>query len=409
MFDAIRWPGMKSAVISLDFKSSREPEEAFNALLDPAWGVEYRSSERSFLFPHGHEVVFRSEKAINSIRGPRLKTLVMDEAAYQKYSSFLAAIGCGMASENFRLYLPTTPKRESQWVREVEETWGKQSGSRIVRLRTMDNPFRNQAFIEWIRRNTPADVVEQELEGKVVPPQHAVYNVFRRSETDGAPANVRPEPEIGAVDITREFTEREFGVEANLLIGWDFGHEAVVICRVYRESFEVRDFTGRRQVEKVETLYVVGEEVDDGRTTTAHHARRVAQRWGTSAVVITDAMGAHDRAIQGQNTAAIKLLKEAGFLRVIPVADADPAIKQRLETVNVFICDGAGRRRLFLVPGKCPRLLDTMENHEMGPDGKPKKDGKEHVGDALGYLVYKCFPIGSGMPADFKRGFGARS
>ncbi len=395
--DAIRWPGRKSAIISLDFKASRDPEEAFRALLAPHWGVQENRTDRAWLFPNGHVVVFRSEEAINSVRGPSLKTILLDEAAYYQASSYLTAVGCGMASKDFRLLVATTPKRESEWVRKVDAEWDKKPGSCIYRLRTEDNPRRNKVLLERIKDDTPADMYAQEFEGRVVPPEAAVYGLFKRDR------HLQPLPKTG--DFTRKFSSREFGVATEYLMGWDFGKEAVVVAKVFRGTREVWD--DRRHVSHVpvEYLWIVGEAYSD-RTTTEHHARMVAERWGTSACVVTDAMGAHDRVEgRGAGTAAITLLREAGFVRVDPVAPRNPDVLQRVRTVNRLLLNGNQETRLFIVPDACPKLVDALENQEM-KHGKPDKDGKhEHILDALGYLVYAAMPVRGALPETFTRPF----
>src|SRR5262249_54691255 len=80
--DAIRWPGRDSLVISLDYKASREPEEAFRAKLDPRWGVVEKKTDREFHFPHGHVVKFRSAENIKSARGPSTKRVHIDEGGF---------------------------------------------------------------------------------------------------------------------------------------------------------------------------------------------------------------------------------------------------------------------------------------------------------------------------------------
>ncbi len=395
--DAIRWPGRKSAIISLDFKASRDPEDAFRALLAPHWEVKENRTDRAYTFPNGHVVVFRSEEAINSVRGPSLKTILLDEAAYYQASSYLTAVGCGMASEDFRLLIATTPKRESEWIRKVDAEWDKKPGSMIYRLRTEDNPRRNKVLLDRIKDDTPADMYAQEFEGRVVSPADAVYGLFRRDR------HLQPIPKTG--DFTRKFTAREFGVAAEYLMGWDFGKEAVIIAKVFRGTKEITDDRGRVSHVPVEYLWIVGEEYND-RTTTEHHARAVADKWGTSACVVTDAMGAHDRVEgRGAGTAAITLLREAGFLRVDPVAARNPDVLQRVRTVNRLLLNVEQETRLFIVPGACPRLVDALENQEM-KHGKPEKEGRhEHILDALGYLVYAAMPVRGALPETFIRPF----
>jgi hypothetical protein len=413
--DALRFPGMDSFVISLDFKASREPEETFRSLLDPAWGVKWRESDRAFIYPHGHRVLFRSAENISSCRGPSTKTVLLDEASRMSEDVFIAAVGGGAASVRFKLLIATTPLRESEWIRKVDAEWEGQPGSCVRRLKTVLNPRRNKRLLEHIKNNTPADLYRQEFEGLVVPPQNAVYaQLFNRALHLRSPGQLPEAAQLGdvgpCVDFTRAWTQREYGVEADFVGGWDFGKEAMVLGKVYREWRIV--YVNRRKVRRyTERLWILGEAVDLN-TTTDHHARLVVDKFGRSIAVVTDAMGARDKS-DGRGLAdsvAIDTLKEHGFASVEPVGKANPDVKHRVRTVNRALRSAldsdawpateqwpSGEVRLFIAPDTCPQLIDALESQKM-VNGKPEKDGKhEHVLDALGYLVCAVLPIDVGI------------
>lgn len=455
-FDAIRWPGRETYIISLDYKASREPQEAFGALLPPDWGVEWIATDRWYLFPNSHRVIFRSEENIKSIRGGAPKALLVDEAAYMAYASYIAAIGRGVASKDFRLYLTTTPKRETEWIREVNETWGKDGQSKIFRLRSDDNPRANKPYLAWLRGNLPADIVSQELDGKITPPLNAAYAaLFRRGLHIRPPGNL-PDPvrfllernEQGRVrdprDFTAEYCRREYDAEADFLAGWDLQKEAAVIAQLYRDT-RIETIKGRRRRVVTLRLWIVGVEVNL-HSTTDQHARTVTKKWGRRIALITDAMGQHPRA-GGRGTeerSGHEILRQHGFAYVGPVAKANPPVDNRQRTLSralrsgleVFAPNGenvwryrdddgheleGGEVLVFIAPAGtvvevqrpngatakvitdgCQLLVDALENQKM-KHGKPEKDGKyEHVNDALGYLVYSVLPIENGPVEGFE-------
>lgn len=403
--DWIRSPGRRFGIVSLNFKSSRDPEEALKALLAPWWRVEHNKTDRTYSLPTGATIVFRSEEAIESLRGPSLKKILLDEAAYMAESAFTTAVGCGAAAQGFRILLATTPKRENPWIRQVDVDWGavpvdaagrvlrsKSGGARVYRLRTEENPRRNRKLLDELRESMPADVYAQEFEGKMVPPQDLVYCVFDRRK------NVRELPDLG--DYTKEFTRREFGVAAPYLIGWDFGVEAALISKVYRGPQTIVTDDGPRIVQ-VETLWAIDELVSE-RTTTENHALHVIERWGRNAVVVTDAIGAHANASgRGLAPAAVRILQEAGFAHVTVHGPGNPDVGVRVRTVNRLIDSPKFGARFFVRKDRCRQLVSVLENQRMGPGGKPIKDGTEHIVDAFGYLCLRAFPIRSEMPAGF--------
>jgi hypothetical protein len=434
--DALRYPGRKSAIISLNYKASRDPERTFRSLLDPRWGVRRNKTDREYIFPNGHVVVFLSVEAIDTARGPSLKTILMDEASRASHEDFVTAIGCGAASKDFRIYLATTPKRESVWCREVDATWGRTvPDSKIIRLETRRNPRRNLKLLKAIEESLPADLVDQEFRGVILPPENAAYaDLFRR------PLHVRkagdlPEPiqfrlDRGpsgkplVVDYTAQWVWENFRVkDAEYVAGWDFGKEAVVAAKIYRDTRSIYDAKGRRRLIHRDRLWIV-EEFVNFNTTTEHHAAAVIKRRGKRIFVVHDAMGAHERSDgRGQDGASADSLERAGFIGVEAVGTRNPGVRHRVKTVNhallaapptssedAWLIDEwpgeaewpAGEVTLFVDPS-CKKLIDALENQKM-INGKPEKDEKhEHVADALGYLVCAVLPIEPDLPAGMQR------
>lgn len=419
LLDAIRSPGRKFAIVSLDFKASRDPEEALVGLLANApWYDERRDhnkTDRCYTLPHGAKIVFRSVEAINSVRGPSLKRILLDESAYMPHEAFVTAVGCGVAAKDFKLYLATTPKRENEWIRDVDRKWGKRKACRIHRLVSEENPRRNRELLAELIAQIPADLYDQEFKGKIVRPQDAVYYLY--------------DPELHLRDLklevprwqdcTRAFTLREFSVECDYVAGWDFGFEATVVGKIFRRSFDLTDDFGRNTRLYAEALQIVGEEVSD-RVTTDHQAVRVRERFGTSIAIITDAMGAYDNSMGGKVASPKQLtLEEAGFAYVRPVATKNPDVDQRVLGVNRLLLNGKNETHLFVVPGAAPKLEAALENQRRGPNGKPitgrrgktnaaTGPGYEHPLDGLGYLCWMAFPLQGTLPPGFSRPFARK-
>ena len=429
--DALIWPGRDSFVVSLDFKASREPEETFRALIAPWWRVDEEKADRTWRFPHGHRVMFRSAENINSCLGPNTKTIVLEEASRMKETVYQAALGNGAASEGFRLLLPTTPKRETEWIRRVDRTWNNEAGSRIVRLKTYSNPFADRQYLERVKAELPADLYEQEFEGKLVPPQDAVYaHLFNRALhirrpgklPDSATFRLKSKP----IDVTRAWTQRTCGVAADLIAGWDFLREATVIGRIYRDGVEIEQNRRRKMAWRYRLW--VSAAVTGRNTTTDHHARKVADMFGTSIAIWTDAMGQHAGASGrgGDEPAGITVLREAGFAFVEPVASRNPRIEDRVRTVCRALRDArksdewpdtaewpGGEVRLFIAPDSpatpTADLTEALEGQRM-KHGKPEKDDKfEHVLDALGYLTCAVLPLDDVHADGFEYPFAAEN
>lgn len=420
--DAARFPGCESFVLSQDFKASNEIEESFSALLPGEWGVRRLLSAREFHFPHGHVVKFRSAENADSCRGPSTKSVLMDEAALMQHKAFVALVGGGAASQAFRLYITTTPKRECEWVTRIYREWDQNGDTpsprrRVFHLVTDENPRRNAALLEEIARDTPADIFEQEFRGKLVPPENAAYGRLfdrgthiRRQGTlpDSARFRLRRQPGLpDCWDYTRKWCQARGHEPADYVGGWDFVREACVWGKIYRDARNVTDHRGRVATVYRDRLWICGAAVNP-HTTTDQHAEAVKDAIGTSVGWFTDAMGAYDRSSgrgDVDDAAAITILREHGFAFVEPVAKRNPPVEFRHRTVcralrSCFRSEEwpDGEARLFIEPKCAPEVIDALENQAM-KDGKPAKDGKhEHVMDALGYLVFAVMPIEESQP-----------
>ena len=101
----------------------------------------------------------------------------------------------------------------------------------------------------------------------------------------------------------------------------------------------------------------------------------------------------------GQNTSSknasesdLTILRQAGF--AVNVEPSNPAVKDRINSVNALICNSEGKRRLKVNTHLCPHLTEGLEQQVYGISGQPDKTaGVDHVNDAAGYPLVKLYPI----------------
>ena len=107
--------------------------------------------------------------------------------------------------------------------------------------------------------------------------------------------------------------------------------------------------------------------------------------------VIPDAAG-QAKSSKNSSESDHQILRDKGFR--VEVSGTNPAIKDRINSVNALILNGEGERTLLVNTNKCPRLTETLEQQVYDDFGMPdKKSGLDHVGDAGGYPLAKRFPI----------------
>jgi len=112
---------------------------------------------------------------------------------------------------------------------------------------------------------------------------------------------------------------------------------------------------------------------------------------GHGITVYPDASG-KNRKTSNASESDISLLRAAGFS--VTVDDANPAVKDRINSLNAMLCNTYGERRLKVNTKKCPKLTISLERQVYDEKGQPDKEGDfDHPNDAAGYMVVKLWPI----------------
>ncbi|WP_260524016.1 terminase large subunit domain-containing protein [Serratia sp. PL7] len=108
--------------------------------------------------------------------------------------------------------------------------------------------------------------------------------------------------------------------------------------------------------------------------------------------IYPDASG-DSRKSSNASTTDIAQLKQAGFNVV--VNDANPPVKDRINSVNAMFCNSKGERRYLVNVKRCPVYTECLEQQVWDEKtGEPdKKSGKDHANDGGGYYIIKQFPI----------------
>ena len=87
------------------------------------------------------------------------------------------------------------------------------------------------------------------------------------------------------------------------------------------------------------------------------------------------------------------ILESHGF--VIVSDSKNPAIKDRVLSMNAMFCNAKQERSYFVNAATCPKYVEALEQQIYDPiTGQPdKKSGVDHVNDAPGYFIVREFPI----------------
>lgn len=88
----------------------------------------------------------------------------------------------------------------------------------------------------------------------------------------------------------------------------------------------------------------------------------------------------------------LSILRQAGFN--IVVDNSNPAVKDRVNSMNAMILNAEGERRWLVNTNLCPKLTESLEQQVYDKNGEPDKDGgSDHANDAQGYFICKKWPV----------------
>lgn len=88
----------------------------------------------------------------------------------------------------------------------------------------------------------------------------------------------------------------------------------------------------------------------------------------------------------------LSLLKKAGFNVVVDTKN--PAVKDRITSMNQAFCNSDGRRIYRVNDTKCPRYTTCLEQQTYDDYGQPdKKNDLDHPNDAAGYFIAKMYLV----------------
>lgn len=107
--------------------------------------------------------------------------------------------------------------------------------------------------------------------------------------------------------------------------------------------------------------------------------------------IYPDASGAARKSVNA-GTSDLKLLSEAGFQ--VRVNYSNPAIRDRINSMNAMFVNAKGERRYFINVDKCPKYVDSLEQQAYDKNGLPDKQNDfDHLPDGAGYYIERDFGI----------------
>lgn len=327
-----------------------------NKEVDIYYGRQYRST-----------IICRSMEKPQTIVGFKIGHALIDELdvmptvkAQQAWRKIIARMRVKHPGLINGIDVATTPEgfkfTHQQFVKEANLTPAKRALYGMIQASTYDN-----------EANLPDDYISSLYES--YPPQ--LISAYLRGQfvnlTSGA---VYPD-----FDRKLNHTDEEIKPGEPLIIGMDFNIlKMAAVVYVIREGkpLALDEMVGVRDTPTMATLLNERFLLHD-------------------MTVIPDAAG-QAKSSKNSSESDHQILRDKGFR--VEVSGTNPAIKDRINSVNALILNGDGERTLLVNTNKCPRLTETLEQQVYDDFGMPdKKSGLDHVGDAGGYPLAKRFPI----------------
>jgi len=389
-------------------------KKAIATLWDPKW-YRWKERDQSYRFRAGPLVQLvsahqQSENAGSPIQGANWVACASDELQdHFDREADIVARGRSAPGGIYKRLCTSTFKDSSEW-RTFRDVASKAPDWRVAKLLGLDSPFVWPKHWERFRAN---GITAREYQRRVlamdVGPEAQLYHTFRRTDDQGAPANVSPIP-LRAEDVTAEVLA-PYGRNMRVLIGHDPGQRQHV-----SEFLKAYRYPGDKTIR----WFVVDEITTPDATVEAHVAqvlKRLREQWSCNqldwkgrvdtesaqALVRIDPHTRSGDAHPGQDVytrwrAAGLIAKAAAY----KPGSVDPAVikrESRFDLVNVLLCDIQGRRRLIIAcddHGRpaAPKLLGAFESMERDEKGRGEHEDKNesdqsHWPAAVGYALWQ--------------------
>lgn len=340
----------------------------------------YNKSERRFDIKVGRKwstIFVLSAENVRDGLGLNLAFFGVDEAdtmnadvAFESWRKLSGALRAG--NPKFRQKVAvSTPEgfgfMHRHWVEDITDE--NRHMRRLIRGRTMDNPYITEDVLADLRASYPAAYLAAYLEGEFVNMVgRTVYDHYGFQE---------------GLNLTT-LSLKDIDPSERLHIGVDFNIDGMsAVTAVIR---------GR-------DVYIVDEIL--GCYNTQELASRIKSDYAGYQLVLYPDPAGNQRRSSADNTDHA-LLRQAGLqLRVM---SSHPRVRDRVNSVNAMFLNGNGDRRLHVNKNTCPGTHKALVTQVWGSNDKPEKgvliglpstkntliDGPL---DALGYFVYTNYPI----------------
>jgi predicted phage terminase large subunit-like protein len=236
-----------------------------------------RGAPPSIKIKTGAEILFRSADNPDSLRGPNLSGVWLDEGSLMSMDAFTVCVGrLREAGEMGWLTVTSTPKGKSNWMYDVFNS-GREN-TELIRCRTADNPFLAESFAATVQGQYTSHLALQELEGQFV---DAEGSLFKRTwfAITTAPAEIISRTRAWDLAATKKDANKDPDWSAGVLLGKDKDGTAYIMdVKRLRDTPQKVEQAVRQTAEldgRAVAVWMEQEGGSSGKIAIDHFARRV--------------------------------------------------------------------------------------------------------------------------------------
>ena len=323
-------------------------------LLDLRWVAKINESELSITLKNGSTISLKGAENPDSLRGPSLSYVVIDEMAEVDPDLFYEVIRPALADQQGGAMFIGTPKGKGNWSYELFTMCEQHEDWASWQFKTIDGGWVKPEEIESARKELDARTFRQEFE--------ATFETFEGTV---------------AYNFSREHNIKTLAnADVRLLhIGMDFNTSpctAAIYVQLGKEMF---------QIDEIHML----------NSNTAEVAEEILRRYPKSRIICYPDPAGQQRKTSAGGATDFTILRNAGF--EVKAPNRHNLVRDRINSFNARLCSSDGVRHLFIDP-KCKYTIESLEKfcYKEGTQ-VPDKGQWDHMFDAASYCIDYMFPI----------------
>lgn len=349
------------------------------------WGLNYKvalSGKPPIFYLEGIPIYLYTGDKISSIAGVEVGAAWIDEGARIRWyrdnptQDITLQVPMRLRSKKqviHQINISTTPEGTETWVNELfydtESELFKQNKHRAKYYTgsTRKNKALASGYAEQLASGMSEEIAQQYIEGN---PMNYIAN---RAHARFQAANFVPDEKLSTQYVY------DLGADFNV------DHCCWVLSRKFTDE------------NGIECLKVVDECVIKKDATISHMLQLADQKgWGQVKTVWHLDFSSSQRRLVGSpyRTEMQNGARQLGwtFHDHIRAKGGNPSVNERIDLMNMLICNSKEERKLF-VAAKCKKLIDDMYKTARGTNGYDPGTNKDrgHILDALGYICYDVF------------------